>query len=226
MSYKKTTTMKNMKMKKKLNPNCRKLGGFTSVLLIVESFFVIVLISIVYYVIRLLGRCLLCVVSLFDLEESIYDFTFMDCIYTNLRWQFMETGITKLKRILEGLPEPQFTCEEFCTIELDRSRGFVFITLASVQEAKEAIRMFNGSVSVLPISLHVHNMLTKCLFSTTLYDYLKMLKRRVEALQSNKHVVDKENKISQDVREITSTPSKGKLLVIPNIYKKNVCRIV
>ncbi|KAJ0701709.1 putative RNA recognition motif domain, nucleotide-binding alpha-beta plait domain superfamily [Helianthus annuus] len=29
----------------------------------------------------------------------------------------------------------------------DRSRGFAFITMASVQEAKEAIRMFNGFVS-------------------------------------------------------------------------------
>lgn len=35
-------------------------------------------------------------------------------------------------------------------------------------------------------------------------DYLKTLKRRVEALQSNKLVEDKENKISQDVRERTT----------------------
>ncbi|XP_024994512.1 transcription factor EGL1-like [Cynara cardunculus var. scolymus] len=35
-------------------------------------------------------------------------------------------------------------------------------------------------------------------------DYLKMLERRVEALQSNKHVGDKENKKSQDLQERTS----------------------
>lgn len=29
----------------------------------------------------------------------------------------------------------------------DRSRGFAFVTMAGVEEAKEAIRMFNGSVS-------------------------------------------------------------------------------
>lgn len=29
----------------------------------------------------------------------------------------------------------------------DRSRGFAFVTMGSVQEAKEAIRMFDGSVS-------------------------------------------------------------------------------
>lgn len=29
----------------------------------------------------------------------------------------------------------------------DRSRGFGFVTLASVQEAQEAIRLFDGSVS-------------------------------------------------------------------------------
>ncbi|KAI3759575.1 hypothetical protein L6452_07481 [Arctium lappa] len=36
-----------------------------------------------------------------------------------------------------------------CTIELDRSMGFAFITMASVQEAKEAIRMFNGSMGTM-----------------------------------------------------------------------------
>ena len=42
----------------------------------------------------------------------------------------------------------------------DRSRGFAFITMASVQEAKDAIRMFNGSVSgILPITtFHIHNL--------------------------------------------------------------------
>lgn len=29
----------------------------------------------------------------------------------------------------------------------DRSRGFAFVTMAGVEEAKAAIRMFNGSVS-------------------------------------------------------------------------------
>lgn len=29
----------------------------------------------------------------------------------------------------------------------DRSRGFAFVTMGSVDEAKEAIRLFNGSVS-------------------------------------------------------------------------------
>lgn len=28
-------------------------------------------------------------------------------------WDFMQNGITKLKRILEGLPEPQFSSEEY-----------------------------------------------------------------------------------------------------------------
>ena len=35
----------------------------------------------------------------------------------------------------------------------DRSRGFAFVTMGSVQEAKEAIRMFDGSVSAN--SLHI-----------------------------------------------------------------------
>lgn len=28
-------------------------------------------------------------------------------------WDYMQTGITKLKRILEGLPEPQFDSEQY-----------------------------------------------------------------------------------------------------------------
>ena len=36
--------------------------------------------------------------NLIDLEEG---------------WEFMEKGITKLKNILEGLPEPQFTPEDY-----------------------------------------------------------------------------------------------------------------
>lgn len=28
-------------------------------------------------------------------------------------WKFMEKGITKLKNILEGLPEPQFSSEDY-----------------------------------------------------------------------------------------------------------------
>ncbi|MCI71703.1 cullin-1-like, partial [Trifolium medium] len=28
-------------------------------------------------------------------------------------WAHMQSGITKLKRILEGLPEPQFSSEEY-----------------------------------------------------------------------------------------------------------------
>lgn len=28
-------------------------------------------------------------------------------------WEFMQRGITKLKRILEGLPEPQFSSEDY-----------------------------------------------------------------------------------------------------------------
>lgn len=28
-------------------------------------------------------------------------------------WEYMEKGITKLKRILEGLPEPPFSSEEY-----------------------------------------------------------------------------------------------------------------
>lgn len=28
-------------------------------------------------------------------------------------WQFMQRGITKLKNILEGLPEPQFSSEDY-----------------------------------------------------------------------------------------------------------------
>ncbi|KAI3679013.1 hypothetical protein L6452_38319 [Arctium lappa] len=39
--------------------------------------------------------------------------TYLMTIEIDEGWQFMETGITKLKRILEGLPEPQFTCEEY-----------------------------------------------------------------------------------------------------------------
>lgn len=32
----------------------------------------------------------------------------------------------------------------------DRSRGFAFVTMGSVEEAQEAIRMFDGSVSTPP----------------------------------------------------------------------------
>lgn len=32
----------------------------------------------------------------------------------------------------------------------DRSRGFGFVTMATVEEANEAIRMFDGSVSIFP----------------------------------------------------------------------------
>ena len=28
-------------------------------------------------------------------------------------WEFMQSGVTKLKRILEGLPESQFSSEEY-----------------------------------------------------------------------------------------------------------------
>lgn len=28
-------------------------------------------------------------------------------------WEFMQKGITKLKNILEGLPEPQFSSEDY-----------------------------------------------------------------------------------------------------------------
>lgn len=28
-------------------------------------------------------------------------------------WDFMQKGITKLKKILEGLPEPQFSSEDY-----------------------------------------------------------------------------------------------------------------
>ena len=31
----------------------------------------------------------------------------------------------------------------------DRSRGFAFVTMGSVEDAKEAIRMFDGSVSLI-----------------------------------------------------------------------------
>ena len=41
-------------------------------------------------------------------------------------WDFMEKGITKLKRILEGLPEVQFSSEEYMmlyTYPLSASKG-------------------------------------------------------------------------------------------------------
>lgn len=36
----------------------------------------------------------------------------------------------------------------------DRSRGFAFVTMGSVEDAKEAIRMFDGSVSLIHYLLH------------------------------------------------------------------------
>lgn len=38
----------------------------------------------------------------------------------------------------------------------DRSRGFAFLTMGTVQESKEAIRMFDGSVSVFHICHDLH----------------------------------------------------------------------
>lgn len=35
----------------------------------------------------------------------------------------------------------------------DRSRGFAFVTMGSVEEAKEAIRLFDGAVSFLILIL-------------------------------------------------------------------------
>ena len=35
----------------------------------------------------------------------------------------------------------------------DRSRGFAFVTMGSVEEAKEAIRMFEGSVSAYFVNI-------------------------------------------------------------------------
>lgn len=40
-----------------------------------------------------------------------------------------------------------FFCQVVYDRVTDRSRGFAFVTMGSVQEAKEAIRMFDGAVS-------------------------------------------------------------------------------
>lgn len=40
----------------------------------------------------------------------------------------------------------------------DRSRGFAFVTMAGVEEAKEAIRMFNGAVSA-PLAFKIIKLL-------------------------------------------------------------------
>lgn len=39
----------------------------------------------------------------------------------------------------------------------DRSRGFAFVTMGSIEDANEAIRMFDGSVSLL------HSLILLCI---------------------------------------------------------------
>jgi cullin 1 len=36
-----------------------------------------------------------------------------ETIYFEEGWAYMQSGITKFKRILEGLPEPKFSSEEY-----------------------------------------------------------------------------------------------------------------
>lgn len=41
-------------------------------------------------------------------------------------WDFMQKGITKLKNILEGLPEPQFSSEDYMMLYTYSSQHFFF----------------------------------------------------------------------------------------------------
>lgn len=48
--------------------------------------------------------------NVFDIDAATMDRKVIDF---DQGWAYMENGIKKLKRILEGLPETQFTSEEY-----------------------------------------------------------------------------------------------------------------
>lgn len=45
----------------------------------------------------------------------------------------------------------------------DRSRGFAFVTMGSVEEAKEAIRLFDGAVSIYAQTHYIFLVLLVCI---------------------------------------------------------------
>lgn len=52
-------------------------------------------------------------------------------------WDFMQNGITKLKRILEGLPEPQFSSEEYMMLYTYPLSTNYFLTLHFLTKEKK-----------------------------------------------------------------------------------------
>lgn len=59
---------------------------------------------------------LICRLGVFgNWEEGFGDMTMNERKTIDLEqgWEFMQKGITKLKNILEGLPEPQFSSEDY-----------------------------------------------------------------------------------------------------------------
>lgn len=52
-------------------------------------------------------------------------------------WDFMQNGITKLKRILEGLPEPQFSSEEYMMLYTYPLSTIYFLTLHFLTKEKK-----------------------------------------------------------------------------------------
>lgn len=55
-------------------------------------------------------------------------------------WNFMQNGITKLKNILEGLPEPQFSSEDYMMLYTYASLFALFNYLITGTQCPDNVR--------------------------------------------------------------------------------------